>query len=142
MHDPVRHTAQRYDSAGLKWCSLRQTAETRSDPTTVKLRKVLGFHQSAARRHGQDRFAIGWMNAQRVSARAAMPAQSNCEELRAVFDDESRGFGGPPIEEGASSHVLESGEQEFARILPYPPPRESHLNRPAQKQIICPIYRG
>jgi hypothetical protein len=82
------------------------------------------------------------MNAQRVSARAAMPAQSNCEELRAVFDDESRGFSGPPIEEGASSHVLESGEQEFARILPYPPPRESHLNRSAQKQIICPIYRG
>jgi hypothetical protein len=30
--------------------------------------------------------------------------------LRAVLDQKSRGFGGPPIKEGASSHVLESGE--------------------------------
>jgi hypothetical protein len=62
--------------------------------------------------------------------------------LRAMLDQKSRGFGGPPIKEGASSHILESGEQEFARILPYPPPGKSHLNRSPQKQIICPIYRG
>jgi len=35
-----------------------------------------------------------------------------------VSDQKSRGFGGPPVEERASSHVLESGEQEFSRILP------------------------
>ena len=105
MHDPVRHTAQRYDSAGLKGCGLRQTAKAGGDPAAVKLSKVLGFHQSAARRHGQDRFAIGWMNAQRVSARAAMPAQPDRKDLRAVLDQKSRGFGGPPIKEGASSHV-------------------------------------
>src|SRR5207344_2355888 len=75
MHDPVRHAAQRYDCAGLKRRSLRQTAETGSDPATVKLRKVLGFHERAARRHGQDGFAIGWMNAQGVTPRAAMPAK-------------------------------------------------------------------
>jgi len=27
-----------------------------------------------------------------------------------MLDQKSRGFGGPPIKEGASSHILESGE--------------------------------
>jgi hypothetical protein len=31
--------------------------------------------------------------------------------LRPVPDHESRGFGGPPIEERASSHVWKSGEE-------------------------------
>src|SRR5258706_4684814 len=42
-----------------------------------------------------------------------------------MFDEKSRGFGRPPIKEGASGHVCKSGEQEFARILPYPPPVKS-----------------
>ena len=42
----------------------------------------------AARRHGQDRFAVARMNAQRVTPRAAMPAQPNREDLRAVLDRE------------------------------------------------------
>jgi hypothetical protein len=45
--------------------------------------------------------------------------------LRAVLDQKSCRFGGPPIEEGASGHVCQSGEQEFARILPYLPPAKS-----------------
>jgi hypothetical protein len=142
MHDPVRHAAQRYDCASLERRRLRQTAETRGDPAAMKPRKVLCFHERAARRHGQDGFTVGWMNAQGVTARAAMPAQPDRKDLRAVLDQKSRGFGGPPIKEGASSHVLESGEQEYTRILPYPPPGKSHLNCSAQKQIICPIYRG
>ena len=110
MHDPVRHAAQRYHCANMKRCGLRQAAETCRDPATMKLRKVLGFHERAARRHGQDGFAIGWMNAQGVTPRAAMPAKPDRKNLRAVLDQKSRGFGGPPIKEGASSHVLESGE--------------------------------
>jgi hypothetical protein len=31
MHDPVRHTAQRYDSASLERRRFRQTTETRGD---------------------------------------------------------------------------------------------------------------
>src|SRR5260370_25789727 len=42
-----------------------------------------------------------------------------------MFDEKSRGFGRPPIKEGASGHVCKSGEEKFARILPYPPPVKS-----------------
>src|SRR5712671_2158160 len=42
-----------------------------------------------------------------------------------MFDEKSRGFGRPPIKEGASGHVCKSGEQEFPRILPYPTPVKS-----------------
>jgi hypothetical protein len=45
--------------------------------------------------------------------------------LRAVLDQKTGGFGRPPIKEGASGHVCKSGEQEFARILPYLPPVKS-----------------
>ena len=117
--------AQRHHGARMKRRRLRQTAEARGDPAAVTLREILGVGQGAARRHGQDRFAVAWMNAQRVAARAAVPAQPNRVDLRAVLDQKSRGFGRPPIKEGASSHVCKSGEQEFARILPYPPPVKS-----------------
>jgi hypothetical protein len=42
-----------------------------------------------------------------------------------VLDEEARGFVRPPIKEGASGHVCNSGDQKFARILPYPPPGKS-----------------
>jgi hypothetical protein len=42
-----------------------------------------------------------------------------------VLDEEARRFVRPPIKEGASGHVCDSGDQKFARILPYPPPRKS-----------------
>ena len=79
----------------------------------------------AARRHGEDRFAVARMNAQGVAPRAAVPAQPDRIDLRAVLDQRVERFGGPPIEERASGHVCKSGEQEFARILPYPPPVKS-----------------
>jgi hypothetical protein len=63
MHDPVRHTAQRHHRAGVERCGLRQTTETGGDPATMKLCKVLGFRERTARRHGQDGFAVGRMNA-------------------------------------------------------------------------------
>jgi hypothetical protein len=65
----------------------------------------------AARRHGQDRLAVGRVDAQGVAARAPVPAELDGEELRAVPDHESRGFGGPPVEKRASSHVWKSGEE-------------------------------
>jgi hypothetical protein len=65
------------------------------------------------------------MDAQGVAPRATMPAQPNRIDLRAVFDQKSRRLVRPPIKEGASGHVSKSGEQEFARILPHPPPVKS-----------------
>ena len=105
MHQPMRHAAQGHQRAGLKRCRLRQPAETRGDPAAVKLREILGLRERAARRHGQDRFAVGRMNAQRIAPRAAVPPQPDREELRAVLDQKFRGFGRPPIEERASCHV-------------------------------------
>jgi hypothetical protein len=54
-----------------------------------------------------------------------MPAQSHRIDLGAVLDQKSRRFVRPPIKEGASGHICNSGDQEFARILPYPPPVKS-----------------
>ena len=125
MHDPVRDAAQRQHGARKKWCRLWQTTETRGDPATVTLREILGVGDGAARRHGQDRFTVAWMNAQRVAARAPMPAQPHRVDLRAMFHQKARRFVRPPIKKGASGHVCDSGEEEFARILPYPPPVKS-----------------
>src|ERR1700731_1836765 len=91
----------------------------------MTLGKIFGVGDRAARRHGQDRFTVAWMNAQRIAARAPMPAQPNRVDLRAVLDQKSGGFVRPPIEEGGSGHVFNSGDQEFARILPHPPPVKS-----------------
>src|SRR5262249_54558527 len=65
------------------------------------------------------------MDAKRVSARASMAPKPDRKDLRAMLDQKSRGFGGAPIEERASGHICESGEEQFARILPYPPPGKS-----------------
>src|SRR5205814_843978 len=100
-------------------------AEAAGDPAARNVGKFFGFRDGAAGRHGQDGLAVRRMDAQGVAARAAMPAQLDREELRAVPDLESRGFGRPPIQERARSHVWKSGEQQFARILPYPPPGKS-----------------
>jgi hypothetical protein len=125
MHNPVRDATQRHHGAGLEGCGLRQAAETGCDPAAVELRELLGLPERAPRRHGQDGLAIGGMNAQGVTPRPPVPAQADREELRAMSDQKSRGFGGPPIKEGASSHICKSGEEKFARILPYPSPVKS-----------------
>jgi hypothetical protein len=105
MHDPVRNAAQRHHGARKKGCCLRQPTEARSDPAAVALREILGVCDGAAGRHGQDRFAVARVNAQGVAPRPAMPAQPDRIDLGAVFDEKSRGFGRPPIKEGASGHV-------------------------------------
>src|ERR1700737_1416713 len=74
MYDTMRNAAQRYYSARLKRRGLRQPTETRCDPGTMTLRKVLGVRQRAAGRHGQDCLPIARMNAQGIAARAPMPA--------------------------------------------------------------------
>src|SRR5262249_42887197 len=73
----------------------------------------------------QDGFAVGRMNAQRITARASVPSEPDRKDLRAMLDQKSRGFGGAPIQERAGSHVGKSGEEQVARILPYPPPWKS-----------------
>jgi len=125
VYDAVRNAAQRQYGARLKGRRLGQTSQTRGDPAAMKLRKIPRLRNCTARRHGQDRFAIRRMDAERVTARAPVPAKSYREKLGAVPDDKSRRFVRPPIEERASSHVCESGEEQFPRILPYPSPRKS-----------------
>src|SRR3954454_21138737 len=118
MNDPMRDAAKRYHCARLERRGLRQTTETCRDPCAVALREVFCFGERAARRHGEDGFAITRMNSERVTARAAMPAQSNRKILRSMGDQEGLRLVRPPIEECASGHVCQSGGQESARILP------------------------
>src|SRR6185312_6638104 len=125
MHDPVRNAAQGDQCANLERRRLRQPAEARGDPAAMKLREFARFGDQAARRHGQDGFAVGRMDAERISARASVPPHANRKDLRAVLDQNSRWFGGPPIEERASGHVVKSGEEESTRNLPHLPPWES-----------------
>jgi hypothetical protein len=65
------------------------------------------------------------MNAQGIAPGTPVPAQPNRIDLRTVLDQKSRRFVRPPIKEGASGHVCQSGEKKFARILPYLPPVKS-----------------
>ncbi len=109
MHDPVRRAAQRHHDAGMERCSLGQTPEARRDPAAMKLCELLGLRDRATRRHGQYRFAISWMDAQRITARAAMPAHADRKDLRAVLDQKSRRFVGAPIQERTCGHVSQSG---------------------------------
>ncbi len=122
MHDPVRHAAQRHRRAVRKRCCFRQTAKTRGDPSAVTLCEVLGFNQISARRHGENGFAHARMNSQRVAACAAMTPQLNRVERRADSHREGARFGGTAVKQSAKSHVSGPGQQEFAGILPYPPP--------------------
>jgi hypothetical protein len=105
-----------------KWRGLWQTTQSRSNPGTVTLRKVLRIGQIATRRHRQNGFALTWMNAQRVAARSAMAPELNCINRGADFDGEGAGFGRTAVKKCAKDHVSSSGQQEFAGILPYPPP--------------------
>ena len=118
MHDAMGNAAERYHCARLERCSLRQATKTSRDPRTVTLREVFGFSERAARRDREDRFSVARMNSERVTARSTVPAQPNCKELRPMGDQNRLRFVGPTIEECASGHVCQSGEQEFARILP------------------------
>ena len=105
MYDPVRDAAQWNHGARKKRRGLWQPSEARGDPAAVTVREVLGVNDGAAWRHGQDRFAIAWMNAQGVTTRTPMSAQPNRIDLRAVLDQNARGFVRPPIKEGAFGHV-------------------------------------
>src|ERR1700730_2632282 len=125
MHDFMRDAAQWNHGPRKKRRCFWHLAEARGNPAAVTQREVLGVRDGAAWRHGEDRFAVAWMNAQGVATRATMAAQPNRIDLRAVLDQKTRRFVRPPIEEGANGHVCDSGDQKFARILPYPPPVKS-----------------
>ena len=125
MHDPVRHAAQRHDRAGLEGRGLGQAAETGGNPPAMELGELACILQRAARRHGEDRLAVGRMDAERVPSRAPVPSEPDRKHLRAVPDQESRGFGWAPIEERTSGHVSQSGEEQLPRTLPQPSPVKS-----------------
>src|SRR5581483_10073101 len=92
MHDAMRDTAKRNDGAGLERRSLRQAPETRRNPAAMELCELARLRDRAARRHGEDGFAVGRMDAERISARAPVPAQPDRKDLRAMLDQKSRGF--------------------------------------------------
>ena len=148
VHDPVRNATQGNDGARKKRRCFRQAAKARGDPGTMAVRKLPGIVKRAARRHGENGFAVARMNAQRVAPRAAMPAQSYRIDLRAMFDEKARRFGGPLIKEGASGHVCKSGQRKVARILPYPPPVKSlgaktnHLPNIQGQAVNAPLPDG
>src|SRR5262249_16668148 len=70
-------------------------------------------------------FAIARMNSQGVTPRAPVSSKPNRIDLRPMLDEKARRLVRPPIEKGASGHIGQSGGQENARILPYPPPGKS-----------------
>lgn len=109
----------------MKGRGLGQPAQASRDPAAMQMCELSRLGDRAARWHGQDRFAVGRVNAQGVTARAPVSPQPDCEKLGAVPDDKSRGFVRPPIKEGACSHVGKSGEEKLTPILPYPPPGKS-----------------
>src|ERR1700680_1531182 len=74
MHDSMRDAAQWNHGSRKKRRRLRQPPKARCNPAAVTLREILGIGDRAARRHGQDRFAVAWMNAQGAAKRAPMTA--------------------------------------------------------------------
>src|SRR5262245_30045679 len=67
----------------------RQPAQTGGDPTAMLLRKRLRLAHTAARRHGEDDLPRAGMNAQRVTAGAAVAPHVDQENLL-VEDDLKR----------------------------------------------------
>ena len=52
----------------------------------MPLREILCIGEIAAHRHRQDRLSSGGVDAQRIAARAAMPAHGDVVDLAAGFD--------------------------------------------------------
>ena len=82
------------------------------------LRRLLAPTALEAVPAGADLWRLRMRARPAAPAPPPMPAQPHRVDLRAVLDQEGRRLVGPPIKEGASGHVCNSGDQEFARILP------------------------
>jgi hypothetical protein len=98
MHDAMRDAAQRNLDAMHEGRRFRQALEPRRDPSAVLLREVSGFPHDAARRHGEHDLARGGIDAQRVAARLAVPAQAHQEDRFVENDFQRRWFSRTTIE--------------------------------------------
>ncbi len=83
---------------------LRQALEPRRDPSAMLLRKVPGFPHAAARRHGENDLAQRGIDAQRIAARLAVPAQAHQKDRFIEDDFQRRRFGRTTIEQCAQRH--------------------------------------
>ena len=89
VDDPVRLAAQGNGCSMCEGRRFRQPVQPRRDPAAMLLRKLLGFPQISARRHGQHDFPRRGLNAERVTARLAVPAHAD-EIDRLVKNDLER----------------------------------------------------
>src|SRR5262249_33997480 len=100
----VADAAQRHTRAVGERHRLRQTVEPRCDPAAVFLGKLPGLAETAARRHGEDHFAGGGMNAQRVAPRLAMPPHPHWKCRAVEHDLKGLRFTRTAVEQGAQRH--------------------------------------
>src|SRR6266511_1929933 len=92
VDNAMRLTAQRHVHAMRERRQLRQPLEPRGDPAAVLLREFFCFLDAAARRHGEDHFACGSVDAQRVAARLAMTAHAHEIDRLVENDLDDRGL--------------------------------------------------
>src|SRR4029453_4518125 len=100
----MRLTAQRHVHAMRERRYLRQPLEPRGDPAAVLLREFFCFLDAAARRHGEDHFACGSIDAQRVASRLAMTAQAHEIDRLVENDLDDRRLAWTAIEQRAKRH--------------------------------------
>ena len=104
VDDAMRLTAQRHVHAMRERRHLRQPLEPCGNPAAVLLRELFCFLDAAARGHGEDHFARGGVDAQRVAARLAMTAQAHEVDRLVENDLDDRGLAWTAIEQRAKRH--------------------------------------
>ncbi len=104
MHDAVGHTAQRHLGPMREWRRFRQPLEPRRDPAAVLLGEFLRFLQAAARRHGENHFARGCVDAQGVAPRLSVPSQSYEIDGLVENDLDGRWLTRTPIQQRTQRH--------------------------------------
>jgi hypothetical protein len=86
MNDADLLAAQRQACTVDERHAVRQPAQPLGKPGAVPLREILCIGKAAAHRHRQDRLSAGRVDAQRIAARAAMPAHGDVIDLAAGLD--------------------------------------------------------
>jgi hypothetical protein len=104
VRDAMLDAAQRHDGAVGKRHGQRQAMHPRRDPAAVLLGKLLRLAKAAARRHGQDHFACGGLDAQGVAPRLAVPAHPHRKARLIELDLEGLRFARTAVEQGTQRH--------------------------------------
>src|SRR5271154_1044037 len=114
------HAAHRHDEARYEGGGLRQPSKPRRDPAAVLVGEFARLLERAARRDRQDDFARRRLDAQRVAARPAKPAEQY--EIDGVIEGDFDGkrLGSATIKERMQRHCGASRILIRRRILPHP----------------------